>query len=361
MRLRAGFFAVLVFLICHCAKQVCRAGDVSCSDISALLFLRDSFPKAVYVANFGGSNMSVYSANQFTGALTSLGLATTSGVMPIGSSVHPNGRFLFTGHASGVQSYLINSDSTLSSIGTLAAGTSPRAPVIHPSGSYLYAPNNGSLSVSLMAISSTGSLSGPTNFGAGSGPQGAAVDPAGLYFYVVNNGAPNLSSYTIATSGALAANGGTVATGASPQQAAIDPSGKFLFVTNAGGPTITTYSIGSTGLLSPVTSITSGAGVNGLAMDPQGRYLYVSNSSIQDVTSYKIQSDGTLTALSVLTLGQNSPQQPAIEPGGRFLYVPTQNFVFVCRVSSTGTLTIASSIAGPASPGAATVLGFNTF
>jgi hypothetical protein len=147
----------------------------------------DPTGKFAYVANLFSNNVSGYTINATTGALTAIsGSPFAAGVFPDSVAVDPTGKFAYVGNAvsNNVSGYTINATT-----GALTA------------------------------------ISG-SPFAGGMGV--VAVDPTGKFAYVTNQASNNVSGYTInATTGALTAISG------SPFAAGLRPS----FVTVSTGCT----------------------------------------------------------------------------------------------------------------------------
>jgi 6-phosphogluconolactonase (cycloisomerase 2 family) len=142
----------------------------------------------------------------------------------------------------------------LAGIGFISSdGPNPYGLTIDPSGSFLYASNFSSNSISIFAISSSGSLAKVAGSPIADGytaPISLILDPAGANLYVANQGSGNVAAYSItSTTGLPAALTTSTATNAfgteaSPSFLAADPSGKFLFVGNQGaGAAIQTFGV----------------------------------------------------------------------------------------------------------------------
>ena len=153
-----------------------RAGKLSMAFLTGglivlcmLTFASNAFssgtPKFAYVANSGSNDISAYTIDSTTGALS----------LVIGSP--------FT------------------------AGYWPYLVAVDPSGKFVYAPNNHSNDISAYTIdSATGALSPVSGspFAAGNAPFGLAVDPSGKFVYVTNLISDDIYGYTIdSTTGAL--------------------------------------------------------------------------------------------------------------------------------------------------------------
>jgi 6-phosphogluconolactonase (cycloisomerase 2 family) len=109
----------------------------------------------------GVTGVAAYSVNSSTGALTALpGAPFTAGPGPSAMAMTPNGNFLYVATTPGLVSFAINSDGSLTSIGSAVAFTSPPIVMnIDPSGSFLYVISVNSSTVAIYLINqSTGVL-----------------------------------------------------------------------------------------------------------------------------------------------------------------------------------------------------------
>ena len=283
----------------------------------------DPFGKFAYVTSSGDvwdidfGSVLTYTINPTTGALTS----TTGGITGTGINgtpeffnsvaVDPSGKFAYAadggafpagtfGGSSSVSMYTINATTgALTSIGMIAAGTSPDSVAVDPSGKFAYVPNFGSNNVSMYTIdATTGALASIGTIAAGTSPVSVAVDPAGKFAYVPNFNSNDVSMYTIdATTGALASIG-TIAAGTDPFSVAVDPAGKFVYVANWSG-SVSMYTIdATTGVLTPSGTIATQLSPTSIAIHPSGKFAYVTNSGSNSVSMYSIDSaTGTLTLI----------------------------------------------------------------
>jgi YVTN family beta-propeller protein len=208
--------------------------------------------KFVYVANEGGTGVSMFAIDITTGDLTPTGAIATAG-RALSVAVDPTGKFAYvgagsdSGSAGNVSIYAINATTgVLTSIGTIAAGTAPVV-AVDPTGKFVYASNSGSNDVSMYAIdTTTGALTSIGTISAGSTPTSIAVHPSGNFAYVTNSSSNDVSMYTIdGATGALTSIG-TIAAGTGPVSVAVDPSGKFAYVANSGSNNVSMYSINAT-------------------------------------------------------------------------------------------------------------------
>ena len=84
-----------------------------------------------------------------------------AGTDPVSVAVDPAGKFAYVANngSNDVSMYTINATTgALTSIGATAAQSNPSSIVIHPSGEFAYVTNAGSNSVSMYSIGATGTL-----------------------------------------------------------------------------------------------------------------------------------------------------------------------------------------------------------
>lgn len=232
------------------------------------LLVMDPGGAFLYAMNGGSNNISVFSINSGTGALTQVANSPFSiGLPPLNMQVTPSGNFLYVSVAGGVAgsnngsiaAFSVNSGA-LTLVGlTSTAGVNPYGLAIDHSGTYLYASNYGSNSIAVFTIGSSGSLSqvqgSPINNNY-SAPYAMIFDPSGKYLYVANQGSNNVAAYSITSAGLPAALTSSTTTNAfatetSPSFLVSDTTGKYLFVGNQGGSAgIQSFSVSNGGLTS---------------------------------------------------------------------------------------------------------------
>jgi 6-phosphogluconolactonase (cycloisomerase 2 family) len=181
-------------------------GNVA-ADGRAVSVAVDASGKFAYVADGGdnsdgsrGVSLSTYKIDTTNGILTSTG-SIIAGLSPSSIVVHPSGRFAYVNISpNDITMYSINATTgALTSIGTLAGGA---LYVIHPSGKFAYGTNSGSASIYTIDTT-TGALTfaGTTGAGSTSGP--VAIHPSGKFAYGFG-GSNSISMYSIdAATGAL--------------------------------------------------------------------------------------------------------------------------------------------------------------
>jgi 6-phosphogluconolactonase (cycloisomerase 2 family) len=277
-----------------------------------------------------------------------------------------------------IATFKINSDGTLSTIGSQGVGTNPAvALAIDSAGKFLFAASTATCSqtgtvigpgyVSVFSIGSNASLTkvpgSPFSLpqAAGTGvpnPLALAVThtvfpaagtpaactslpvPTVEYLYVADATGNDVVGFSISSSGSLTPIPVTLpavgfATGNTPSGVAVDPCNRFVYVTNQASNTVSVYNICSkVGLgnctindwsLVPVTGSPFSAGTSPgpLVVDPFGKFLYVLDTGQSAISLYRIaQSTGALTPLSPATVGVgSSPVSIAIRGDDNWLFV----------------------------------------
>jgi 6-phosphogluconolactonase (cycloisomerase 2 family) len=177
--------------------------------------------KYVYVLHVVSNEISGYSIDATTGALTSVGMPLATGTDPEALAIDPAGKFAYVTNffSATLSMYSIDAtNGTLTSLGTVPTAGGPRGIAIVPSGKYAYVAIGSRTTVSAFAIEgTTGALTSLGSVQAGDLPRALAVDPLGKFLYVVNQASEDVSRYSInATNGALTSLGPAVPAGSIP-------------------------------------------------------------------------------------------------------------------------------------------------
>jgi 6-phosphogluconolactonase (cycloisomerase 2 family) len=313
----------------------------------------DPSGKFAYVANSGSNDVSAFSIDATSGALTAAGtmrararamsLAVTKGTTPVTYS--PRFAYVANLGSNNVSAHTINATTgALTAIGSpIATGTRPISVTVDPSGKFAYVANDGSNNVSAFTINAaSGALSAVAGspFAAGTRPLSVAVDPSGRFVYVANVGSGvadpgTVSAYTMnPTTGALSAVAGSpFAAGGGPDAVVVDPTGRFLYVANYGFPgsgTVSAYTINpATGVLAAVSGSpfpSGGSGSDSVTVDSSGRFVYVTNLLSDTVTAYTINAaTGALTRIGTqdLVVTNARPVSITMNPARGFVYLAT--------------------------------------
>ena len=216
----------------------------------------------LYVANAGSHNLSVYSIDQGTGALAPL-------------SPGPS---------------------------TIATGNNPTSVVVAPSASVVYVANHGG-SNDISAFSTDLTEVSGSPFPAGGNPLSLAVGGGGKFLYSANPDAtnPSISGFSIdPTSGALSQLSGSPFKLPVSQYMATDQTGSYLYVTL--GASVVGYGIDpATGALTKLAGFPVATEVNAysVSVDPTNRFLYVTNDGAGNVSGFTLDaSTGALTSMA---------------------------------------------------------------
>jgi 6-phosphogluconolactonase (cycloisomerase 2 family) len=318
------------------ALTALEKGGIGSGSIYAMSVASDPSQKFLYVVD-GVSKIVGTSITQL-GTLVNP-VSSTAGTNPNAVVVNSSGKYLYaTNNNSGdITAYSINSTSgALTPIGAYLSvanfsGSNPNAVAVGTTsgGEFLYVTNATSASgvlgsLSVFRIGSAGTLTPLANspFTTRASPCSVAVDPSGKYVYVVNKGSDEISAYSVdVTTGNLSSFPTPFSSqGKLPSSIAIDPTGKFAYVANHGDNNVAAFSIDSTtGELLPLgVPLSTGnpnayaAGVavpnNSVSVDPLGKFLYVTNFSGANISIFNIATTGQLTANSA------SPMADIIAP-----------------------------------------------
>ena len=298
-----------------------------------------------YVSNSGPGNISAYTINQTTGALTTVSLSPfTAGSYPNQVTVDPSGTFAFVanmGDGTGdgtISAYTIDntSTSTPGALNTVSgspftAGTSPLSVTIYPyisgtfasSGEFAYVPNMNDNTISVYTINTDGSLTPSINtptVGTGTYPTSFTIytNSSGASFaYVPNLGDGTISLFTINSDGSLSGNGNAVTADTYPASITIYPNSSgtyaYAYVSNMGSGNITAFVInpsdGTYNSYVTGSNFTTGTYPNPVTLYTNSSgdtFAYVSDRNDGNIWVYSI--DGTS---GVLTPFSNTPTATA--------------------------------------------------
>ena len=220
--------------------------------------------------------------------------------------------------------------------------TEPRALALASGGqavervtSFVYAANANDSDVSQFLFNDAGpgltSLT-PPQIAVGTSPNDIVVHPFLDTAYAIDAVAGTMTdifSFSIAADGQLSITGtydleNAVTSGDGTLALVIEPSGRFAYVVRSGAPTsqIIRYAIDpGSGLLTPGDAVDAGGSAQFPAIDPTGRFLYVPNRFTSDISQYAIDpATGALTDLGTIAAGA-APVAAAVDSTGRFAYV----------------------------------------
>jgi 6-phosphogluconolactonase (cycloisomerase 2 family)/predicted transcriptional regulator len=272
----------------------------------------DPSGKFAYVANLSGNNVSAYTVDATTGALTPIaGSPFAAGAAPWIVQFDPSGKFAYLANtnSNNISAYTI--DATTGALTPIAGSpfatgstfSTPYPGTFHPSGKFVYFPNQTADTVSAYTINTTTGALTPiagSPFATGVHPANVAIDPSGKFAYIGNQASNDVSAYTINTiTGALTPIAGSpFATGGLAPGVTLDPSGKFAYTANSDSNNISAFTIdATTGALTPIAGSPFAVGMlpNGVQFDPTGKFAYTVNHNSNNISGYTI--DATTGAL----------------------------------------------------------------
>jgi len=171
--------------------------------------------KYLYAINDGDGNVSAYSINQSTGALTALSTPTyATGSGPVFGALDPTGTHLFVANSvdNTVSAFTLNTSN-----GSLTPGATTTVTgavvllnvIVSPAGNSLYVLDVGTLPSNIYGYALNngvvGSAIGGLPIAAGNDSTGMAIDATGALLAVDNSSDNDISLYTIGAGGALSA------------------------------------------------------------------------------------------------------------------------------------------------------------
>jgi len=257
---------------------------------------------------------------------------------------------------------------TLTSTGTITAGSGPNSAATDPQGRFLYVANGDTTLSAFTIDAATGALTS-----AGTGTTGGYaiyvnVDPRARFLYAPNWNTSDVAVFAIdPSSGALVrtdcgggagCNGMNFATGVSPySNVAFDPAGKYAYLAIQGDNKVARFVIDqTTGALSSSVTVTAGTAPGYVVLDPQGKFAYAANATSDDVSAYTVSA--TTGTLSQIDCGGGAgcngknfsagtyPNALAIDPAGKFLYAANANSNTVSAYTINGATGVLSAVSG---------------
>jgi 6-phosphogluconolactonase len=264
----------------------------------------------VYVGNEGSNDVSAFSANPTTGALTAVpGSPFAAGTDPQAMALYGLSLYVANAGADNVYVYPIDVNTgALAEPRTIAMGKSPTSVVVVPGASVVYVANHGgSNDISAFHFSDLTPVPG-SPFPAGGNPLSLAVGGlysgnGGKFLYTANPDVtnPSISGFSIdPTSGALSPLSGSPFPLLVSHYIATDQTGAYLYVTS--GANIVGYAIDAmTGALTalPGFPVAAGANAYSITVDPANQFLYVANDGAANIAGFSLDaSTGALIPMS---------------------------------------------------------------
>lgn len=338
----------------------------------------------LYQSTIDSDQVSTYSINQTSGALTKLqrGSPSRAGGEPVyiaaftsptnSAPVSFKPKFAYVPNVTDNTISMFASDPQTGKLSVIAppipAGNlAPQTVAVSARGDLAFVPTAGpspTTSTGLIGVYSidptTGVLSGiGTPLATGKGPSGVATDRTGRYFYVANAYDGTISNYTVdVVTGVISVNGSPTPVGFSnPIGVAVDPTGRNLyalgvsnvevFEIDAATGSLTPSQVGYP-LFGPLVDTLPATGATQITIDPLGNFAYIPILGSKMIAVYQIDPySGTLSdSLPQQIITGRSNTTITIDPTGRFAYTADSTDSTITAYSidpATGALTVIGS------------------
>ncbi len=358
-------------------KAVCASLFLCLVLIGSATLVCAQAPRFAYAVNFNDNNISGYTVNATTGALTPMSTPTfASGLGPTSIAISHNGVHVYVTNfnANTVSAYgIVDTTGALVELScspfTTAngVGQGPMSIVIDLNDFFVYVANTKSNTISgFFRDNTTGCLTPNTaspSF-AGSAPVWVTVDPAVFFVYAANLFSNNVSGYSIDffNQGNLTELASSpYPAGQAPTSTTVDAFSQFVFVPNEFDNTVSAYQIEGKTIGSPTGNLipapgspyATGVGPTPGLTEPSGAFFYVPNFNDNNIFAYSIDASTGALSKSGTFLTGSGPASAAIDPAGNFVYVPNAlgNTVTAYTLNkTTGALTRVGDVAAGAFP-----------
>ena len=295
----------------------------------------------VYVAIQRQGAVAALAIDEATGALTPVsGSPFATGRGPAG--IAANARFLFTANADTADVSVFSIDlgtGALSALGSIGLDTPPfteMRTLLDPTGKFLYV-SSFSGAISAFNVADGGDLrpmdgSPFTATGAqvGGHPFDMAMDPRGAHLYLLAQGtSPNKTGvleYDIdPASGALTKRSELPLANLLSPHLAIDPTGAALFYTDTLKNEIGSIALDASGGMSAGANSANDMGASeplDMVADASGSFLFATNFQTGAISAFAIGADASLSATvaGAPFAASSKPQAIAFDPSSKFLY-----------------------------------------
>ncbi len=303
--------------------------------------------KLAYIPDPGADNAKIL--NTTTNTLDSASPATT-GTDPVSGEFTADGAWVLIANSASNNVSLINA-TTKAFASNIAVGTYPAdisvaplfAPVGGTEGSYAYATNRASDTVSVINVAS-GTVTTTINvatadpFTTCDGPTGIDVVPSGKLAYVTCANSNNV--ITINTN-SNAVTGNPIFVGVEPQYITITPDGRYAFVANKFDDSVSVINIATNNVLK---TLAVGDKPRRITVLPDSTKAYVSNQGGNTVSVISIPTTGTSFATSTIS-GFLSPDGLDVTPNGKKVYVTNAGGGTVSVIDTTSD-SVATTLSG---------------
>jgi 6-phosphogluconolactonase len=305
----------------------------------------------VYVGGYN-DQISIFSMNQESGALTARGAPVVANPDPSFLAFAPDGKYLFAVNesdnvpgigAGAVSAFRIDATGGLSFINRVSSqGMGPAHVSVDHTGKFVFVANYNSGSIAVLPVGMDGTLGAAVATAAhGGGAQAhqALVDASNQFLFTPNKGLSNISQYRFnASTGQLTANtppAVALAGGAGTRHLAFHPTAAFAYAINELDDTLVALAFDrAQGTLSPIQTISTlpqaaNGGNNSCAevqVAPSGNFVYGSNRGNDSIVIYSVSSQtGMLSLVGHQATGGGTPRSFHLDQNGKLLLVANQN------------------------------------
>ncbi len=330
-----------------------------------------------------GQGITIFRMDPASGTWLGVGVVE-AGVNPAFLALHPSGAFLYAVHGGGGDEVSAFTRDRVTGALTFhnrqpCGGTNPVHLDLTPDGRTLVVANYTGGTVAALSVGADGRLGAPGSVlplvgTPGPDPQEqdrphphhSPFDPAGRFVVIPDKGLDRLFVFRAgAEAGTIVANepaGVDTARGAGPRHIAFAPGAPYAYVINELDSTVTTYRYDAgAGTLTPRSSVSSlpqgWTGKNTgseIAVAADGRFVYVSNRGHDSIGIFAVSADdGLLSAVGWEPTQGQTPRFFGLDPSGTFLYAANQDSdtIVTFRVDAdTGLLTPTGQIITSGSP-----------
>jgi len=293
-------------------------------------------PATVEAANSGTSNdISSYTVNAGTGALTAAASSPTAGVAGNSqAAASQTGRFFYTASVSTPKfaGFSVDGTAGLTALSPSPAGLSdltghvPAGIYAEPSDQFFYIGDATTNAITTFNNGAGSITANSTLSGLGS-VKSIAGDPQGSLVFAL--GAAQIQPTIVSSSGGSLGIGNPLAVAGNWTAGAVDASGLFLVAADSTGHNLQSFQIVPVSSSASDGNLTTGptvaAGSNGpyaVTFDPLNRFVFLADLAAGSVKVFTCDpSTGTLTAGSSTAVSVNGVTNAAVDANGKFLYV----------------------------------------
>ena len=260
--------------------------------------------KWVYVCDWSSTSLVALSVDPTAGTPTPIGstVNTTNGCDWSSSmAITPAGKYVYTADwNTNISAFSVNSSTgALTSIGAVPATTTGTMYVVTATDSYVYGADTNK-NIYIMKIGSDGSLGTPTTFATGIGIESLAIDRSQKFLFVGGTSGVGFAGYSIAADGSLTSLGSPVVPSGVGyiDQMVFSGDNKFMYASDESVGVHAFSFNATTGAIAELSGspyATSSLDSDSVAMDPTGKFVYADDSCSNVYSWVRDTNAGTLS------------------------------------------------------------------